>query len=121
MKNRAELVQEFMQLKVQLDRTNPKPNMKTELKFSFRKSGEVLQLIAQTLEIGNFFVLCVKQKDQDWADAGSAGFSNLKEFCIDWLDQNAKNKNLSDPNIAKEVAEELRRILTTLFIPKDDS
>ncbi len=121
MRNRADLVQEFMQLKVNLDRTNPKPNMKTELKFSFRKSGEVLQLIAQTLENGNFFVLCTKHKSQDWEVADSAGFSNLKEFCVEWLDKNARNINLADPSLAKQVAEELRRILATHFINRDDS
>ncbi len=121
MENRKELVQEFWQLKVSLDRTNPKPNMKTELKLSFRQIGGAQVLIAYTLDRGSFFVLCRKESRGHWIEAESAGFPEMKEFCASWLNTNARGFDFSSSTEAQRLADELRRVFGTFFITGENS
>ncbi len=116
MENRKELGQEFWQLKIDLDRTNPKPNMKTELMLSFRQIGGVQVLIAYTLDGGSFFVLCRQVKQKVWIEADSAGFPEMKEFCSKWLNAKTRGLDFSSTKEAQKVADELRRVFGTFFI-----
>ncbi len=121
MENRKEFVQEFWQLKIDLDSTNPKPNMKTELKLSFRQIKGVQVLIAFTLDGGSFFVLCSKEPKDRWFKADSAGFPEMKEFCAKWLNANTRGLDFSSTKETQKVADELRRVFGTFFIVGENS
>ncbi len=124
MENLNGIKQEFWQIKIHIDRGNPRPNMKTELYFEFRNiTGGSLELIARTLPENqslSFVVLCRFKSGNRWEATEESGFFLLKEFCGEWLSEQ-EDKNLQDARIRSDVALELRRILAALFDPNRDS
>ncbi len=120
MENSKSIAQDQLQLKAKLDRSNPRPNMKTELQLSFIKSSEdEWQLIAHTLfyRSSSFLVLCRLGDQNKWETVGSTGLEDLKRFCADWLNANIRPINpnfwgsLAGIQISNELQQELNKLL----------
>ena len=117
MENRQLLVQDFLKLKVYLDRSNSKKDLKTELSFLIRTStSDALELIAFTdPTLKSFAVLC-KNQGIRWEIQNNYQFYDLKEYCRNWIQTKIPSIHKYDPNSGIELGQELRTVFSTLFI-----
>lgn len=105
MENRSQIVQEFFELIVYLNKGNTKANTKTELIFDIRpslKEKSELEFIVYLKGIKNpkSLVFCKKRGKQLWITANFTKFIDIEDFCcaqlnIDSnLDKNTLIKNI---------------------------
>lgn len=112
MEYRDKVVEELFKLRIALNRSNPKNDQRTELKFKIQKSLKMelrAEFVACLEGIKNpaFLVLSYKRVDI-WVEPNSNQFPYLAEFCTKKLNRLSKNKE--DTNIVEQIQNQLRTL-----------
>ena len=95
MQNRSQIIQDFFDLVIYLNRGNTKANTKTELVFDIRSNAEFLDFgcYLKVIKSPHFLILCRKKADKRWASSGFTRFIHLEDYCRNQLNLNEGQKN----------------------------
>ncbi len=124
MQNLNEIKSNFWELRIFLNTGNALANQKTELHFTARRSlkpgwFEVIAYVGGSAD--KYHLLCEWNKYRFWHLANTNRFYDLKEFCVEWLNNNHKiiliNAFTDQQGI--EIGTQLIRKIGTLFVPVD--
>ncbi len=90
MENRSQIVKEFFELIIYLNRANPKSNSKTELVFDIKTNtynSKILEFgcYLRGIESPQFLVLSKKHLNKRWISSGYTRFINIEDYCRDQL------------------------------------
>jgi hypothetical protein len=115
MENRAEVVAEYFELRVLLNKANLKKNETTEVDFQIIKNQGIYYLVAFLKGAAKpaHLNLCYLDRVR-WAESNVTRFTFLEEFCRNFLNANFR----STPGIDhKELCSNLKKELQGLGIP----
>jgi hypothetical protein len=90
MQNRTQIIKDFFQLRVFLNRSNQLPNQPSQLKFEIRSGGaRKLELVATMVCHGrrNSLILAQKLPQYTWQSSGFSTFVHLEDFCSESLNR----------------------------------
>ena len=125
MNERSQIVQEYFELMVLLNRSNTYANQNTEIHFLIvRQSRDQFVLSAsinQNFRNG-FLMLCLWEHGSIWEEAGYSGLFNLERYCASELNRAVKHQNLEAETITPKefnsLAEEIQKKLKSLALAK---
>ena len=88
MHNREQIIKEYFQLRILLNRSNNLANQKTEMVFEIQsRPNQEFVLVAKLKSdvIRGGLILAKKPKLKNWSAFGFTGLDSLEEYCSDLL------------------------------------
>lgn len=87
MKNRSDIIREYFDLIVYLNRSNAAKNEKTEIVFEIRRSANSKSFGCYLKGANNptFLVLCKQTTSSHWKISNHTNFFVLEEYCMNLL------------------------------------
>lgn len=110
MENRSEVVREFFDLIVYLNKANPSANLKTDIVFDIRKSAngvEEFGCYLSGIQNPTFLVLCTKPKSY-WRPSVYTKYLRLEDFFCEKLNFHKVESNKTI--VLRKIIEELRSL-----------
>jgi hypothetical protein len=101
---RSEIVQEYFQLIVLLNRTNKLPDEKTKLHFTIIKKKDEELLFAYLIHPGPKQLLCHKSGKYKWVSSGFTQQIYFERYCAEFLDKHVSVANNLTELLAKHLA-----------------